>query len=101
MTKTEISFVPHSDMELEDVSVVLAHKNLIGNNHLGEATALLEQENYQKGYRAALFRSIEQKLQTIQLHLLNKGLKEIEEYISDTEPTSEEIGERAFWVSPY
>lgn len=101
MTKTEISFVPHSDMASEDAAVVLAHKKLIDSNHLAEATALLEQENYQKGYRASLFRSIEQKLQIIQLYLLNKGFKEIEEYVSDTEPAPEEIGDRTFWVSPY
>lgn len=101
MTNTELSFVPHSDMGLHDAAIVLAHKDMIDSNHLTEATALLEQENYQKGYRASLFCSMEQKLQMIQLHLLNKGFKEAEEYISDTEPVPEEIGNRIFWISPY
>lgn len=101
MTISDISFVPHSDMSADDTATVLAHKNLIDSNHLKEAAALLEHENYQKGYRASLFNSIEKKLQAIQLYLLNKKAMETEEMVSDMEPAPEEMGSKIFWITQY
>ncbi len=72
MKQKDISFVPHSDMDVYDVNTVEQHKNLIEQNRFSEAALLPDNTGHKKGFRAAIFNTIQNKLREIQLYLLNK-----------------------------
>ena len=97
MTKEDISFKPHSDMSLSDQTIVNQHQNLIKNNQLSDATALLNNNRYDKGFRASLFNNMQDKVRMIQEHLLTKEEEIKDEVISSTEPTED----CAFWLVDY
>lgn len=99
MNIDDLSFVPFSDEELEDVSVVTEHNNLIKDNRFSDATALLDEKKYPKGFVASLFTYFEQKIKDIQLVLLNKTAAPDELY-SYTEPTAEQMKGKMFWIKP-
>ena len=103
MTKEDLRFEPHSDMTIEDKSIVEQHKNLIKNNQLSDATALLDNNNYQKGFRASLFNYIQNKIRMIQLYLLNELVAERDEYYSIEEPNGDFMDSHGykFWIKPY
>ena len=101
MTKEELLFVPQSDMEIDDLSTVTQHQNLINNNKFSDATTLLDNESYHKGFRASLFNLMQNKIRMIQQFLLDKETSGSIEVYSSTEPTTEEMGDKTFWVSPY
>ena len=97
MTKEDIRFNPHSDMSLSDQTIVNQHQNLIKNNQLSDATALLNNNRYDKGFRASLFNNMQDKIRMIQEHLLTKEEEAKDEVISSTEPTED----YAFWLVDY
>jgi len=99
MNRKDISFVPHSDMETHEVSTVKQHKNLILQNRFQEAVSLLDNSGHKKGFRAAIFNAIQNKLREIQIFLLNKTA-EPNEYYSLTEPSEEEMQGKTFWIQP-
>ena len=99
MKQKDISFVPHSDMDIHDVNTVEQHKNLIEQNRFSEASLLLDNIGRKKGFRAAIFNTIQNKLREIQLYLLNKTAAP-NEYYSFTEPTDEEMEGKTFWLQP-
>lgn len=99
MTQKDISFVPHSDMDIDDVNTVEQHKNLIIQNRFSEAITLLDNSGHKKGFRAAIFNAIQNKLREIQIFLLNKTA-EPNEYYSLTEPSEEEMQGKTFWIQP-
>ena len=99
MKQKDISFVPHSDMDIHDVNIVEQHKNLIEQNRFSEAASLLNNTGHKKGFRAAIFNTIQNKLREIQLYLLNKTAAP-NEYYSFTEPTDEEMEGKTFWLQP-
>ena len=99
MNQKDISFVPHSDMDTHDVSIVEQHKNLIEQNRFSKAASLLDNANHRKGFRAAIFNTIQNKLREIQIYLLNKTAAP-NEYYSLTEPTEEEMEGKIFWLQP-
>lgn len=103
MDFTDINFVPHNDMHPDDIDLVEQHKNLIESKSLSGATALLDENDYQKGFRASLFDSIEKKLQQIQIYLLNKYVAESDEFYSIEEPSAEFMEENnyKYWIQPY
>ena len=100
MTENNLKFTPHSDMSIDDQTIVNEHQNLIKNNKFSDATALLENNNYNKGFRASLFNNMQNKIHMIQEYLLNK--EDIEntpdEVVSNTEPTN---SESVFWLLDY
>ena len=100
MTENDLKFIPHSDMCLDDQTTVNQHQNLIKNNQLSDATALLNNSNYNKGFRASLFNNMQNKVRMIQEYLLDKEPVEIvpDEIVSDTEPTDSEL---TFWLADY
>ena len=99
MTQKNISFVPHSDMDIQDAPLVEQHKNLIARNKLSEASSLLDNAGYNKGFRAAICNAIQNKLREIQIYLLNKSAA-ANEYYSITEPTDKEMEGKTFWLQP-
>ncbi|MCM1128065.1 MAG: hypothetical protein NC429_16545 [Lachnospiraceae bacterium] len=99
MKPKDISFVPHSDMSIHDMTTAERHKNLVAQNRFSEAVALLNNADYKKGFRAAVFNVIQDKVRKIQLYLLNKTAAP-NEYYSLTEPTAEEMEGKTFWMQP-
>lgn len=103
MTQDDLKFIPHSDMGIDDVIMVNQHNNLIKNEQFSDATTLLDNNDYQKGFRASLFNSIQNKIRMIQIYLLNKTVADREEYYSYEEPSDEFMNEHGykFWIQPY
>lgn len=101
MADFETTFIPHNDMSPDDIPLVKEHDNLIKQNKYEEATALLRDANYNKGFVASLFNAIELKLQKIEIDYLNKFVAELDELYSLTEPTDEEMKEKTYWIQPY
>lgn len=101
MDFTNVNFVPHNDMHPDDIDLVEQHKNLIESKNLSGATTLLDDNDYQKGFRASLFDSIEKKLQQIQIYLLNKYVAEPDEFYSIEEPSEELMEGKTYWIQPY
>lgn len=96
----DIVFAPHNDTGADDIDVLQEHQNLINNNQYSDATNYLDTKNYQKGFRASLFNSIEEKIGKIQVYLLNK-IDDPECYYSITEPSKEEMADKKWWMQPY
>lgn len=101
MNKTDLLFVPHNDLHPDDINIVEQHQNLINNEQFSDATALLDNNDYQKGFRASLFDSIEKKIQQIQIYLLNKYVAEPDEFYSIEEPTEEQMENKTYWIQVY
>lgn len=96
----DIVFTPHNDAGADDTDVLQEHQNLINNNQYSDATNYLDNKNYQNGFRASLFNSLEEKIKKMQVYLLNKfGDPEI--YYSITEPTREDMVGKIFWMQLY
>ena len=102
MEEKDFSFVPHGDIGANELEVVKQHKNLINNNQYSDATALLDNENIQKGARASLFNSLKEKIKTLQLYFLNQYVATEEDYFATEEPTAEFMNENGykFWIEP-
>lgn len=100
MTEADLKFKPHSDMSIYDQSIVNEHQNLIINDKLSDATTLLNEGNYNKGFRASLFNDMQDKIHMVQEFLLNKEDVEYipDEVVSDTEPID---SESTFWLADY
>lgn len=101
MDLEELYFVPHSDAGISELSTIKQHDNLINSEQYEEATTLLDSKQFEKGVRASLLNSMQNKVRKIQLYLLNKYVASPLEYFSDTEPTDEEMGDKIIWVKPW
>ena len=98
MTIDDIKFRPHSDMNIDGQEIVNQHQKLINNNRFSDATALLNNNNYQNGFRASLFNTMQYKVHLIQEHLLTKAKDDSDEVISSTEPVNSDM---QFWLADY
>lgn len=103
MELKDIVFSHHNDMSNEDTDIVTQHKNLIDSGNYSDATTLLDDNNYQKGFRASLFNSIQNKIRTLQEYLLNELVADEDSYYSYDEPDAEFMEENGykFWIKPY
>ena len=101
MELKDMIFTPHNDMGAEDTDIVTQHKNLIDSGNYSDATTLLNNNNYQKGFRASLFNSIQNKIRTLQEYLLNELVANEDEFYSYDEPTAEQMDGKTFWIKPY
>ena len=103
MELKDMIFTPHNDMGAEDTDIVTQHKNLIDSGNYSDATTLLNNNNYQKGFRASLFNSIQNKIRTLQEYLLNEFVADEDSYYSYDEPDAEFMEENGykFWIKPY
>lgn len=98
MNTEDLKFTPHSDMSIEDTELINEYVTLINNGNFDDATALLESNGYDKGFRASIFNGIQNRIRTIQEYLLNKGDAEGDEVISSTEPSD---SNKQFWMKDY
>lgn len=103
MEEKDILFEPHNDMSVDDIEIVTKHNNLIKSGNYSDAITLLDNNNYQSGFRASLFNSIQNKTHKLQEHLLNTFVAEDNEYYSYTEPDPEFMKANGyeFWCQPY
>ena len=101
MKEKDIIFEPHNDMSADDIEIVTQHNNLIKSGNYSDATTLLNNNNYQKGFRASLFNSIQNKIRTLQEYLLNELVANEDEFYSYDEPTAEQMDGKTFWIKPY
>ena len=101
MELKDIVFSPHNDMGAEDTDIVTQHKNLIDSGNYSDATTLLNDNDYQKGFRASLFNSIQNKIRSVQEYLLNEFVADDDEYYSYTEPTDEQMEGKTWWIQIY
>lgn len=101
MELKDMIFTPHNDMGAEDTDIVTQHKNLIDSGNYSDATTLLNNNDYQKGFRASLFNSIQNKIRTLQEYLLNELVADEDEFYSYDEPTAEQMDGKTFWIKPY
>ncbi len=101
MNLRDIVFEPHSDMSAEDVEIVTQHDNLIKQEKYDDATALLNENKYKKGFRASLFNSIQNKIRALEIYLLNEYVAEDDEFYSFTEPTEKQMENKTFWIQIY
>ena len=92
---------PHCDMSIDDSSVVETHDNFIRQHKYSAATAFLKSCNYQKGFTALLFNSIQNKIRQLEIYLLNEYVADQYELYSLTEPTEEQMGDKKFWIQVY
>lgn len=97
MTQDDLKFIPHSDMGIGDVAIVNQHNNLIKNKQFSDATNLLDNNDYQKGFRASPFNYMQEKINIIQNYLLTKEKVESNEIYSEIEPSKD----KDFWIMPY
>ena len=86
MVERDIVFEPHNDMSADDIEIVKQHNNLINEGNYSDATTLLDNNNYQGGFRASLFNSIQNKIHQLQEYLLNTFVANEDEYYSHEEP---------------
>lgn len=98
MTTEDLRFIPHSDMSIDGQTIVNQHQNLININKFSDATALLNNNDYDKGFRASLFNNMQNKVRMIQEYLLTKEAESSEEIISSTEPIGSDM---QFWLADY
>lgn len=101
MELKDMIFSPHNDMSAEDTEMVTQHKNLIDAGNYSDATTLLDNNDYQKGFRASLFNSIQNKIRSVQEYLLNEFVADDDTYYSFTEPTNEQMNGKTWWIQPY
>lgn len=101
MNISNFAFRPHNDMDADKGTVVIQHNNIIRKRKYSDSTAFLNENNYQDGFRASIFNSIQNKIRNFQIYLLNKFNAEPDELYSLTEPTQEQMQGKKFWIQPY
>lgn len=103
MELKDIVFEPHNDMSADDIEIVTQHDNLIKSENYSDAAGLLDNNDYQNGFRASLFNSIQNKTHKLQEYLLNTFVADEDEYYSYTEPDVEFMKQHGykFWCKPY
>lgn len=103
MELSELTFAPHSDVGANEIDIVNQHKNLINSGNYSDATALLNNENFEKGVRASLLNSIQNKIRKLQLYLLNEFVAEKDEYFALEEPDITFMEENGYthWIQPW
>lgn len=103
MEINELYFTPHSDTGVDEINIINQHKNLIQNEKYEEATTLLNNSDFEKGVRASLLNSIQNKIRKLQLFFLNEFSANKYVYYSDEEPSAEFMEENGYliWRKPY
>ena len=96
MELKDVVFEPHNDMSADNMEIVTQHDKLIKENKFSDATTLLDEGDYQEGFRAPLFNGIQNKIHKIQEHLLNKFVSDKDEYYSYDEPSTDFMVEHGY-----
>lgn len=101
MQINDFILTPHCDMSIDDGSIVKTHDDFIRQHKYSAAAAFLKNHNYQKGFTAALFNSIQNKIRELEIYLLNEYIADQDEFYSLTEPTEEQMDGKKFWIQVY
>lgn len=101
MNILDFAFKPHNDMDADNQDIVLQHNKKIKKGQYNAAVSILNENNYHDGFRASLFNSIQNKIRSYQIYLLNEFNAEPDELYSLTEPTQEQMQSKKFWIQPY
>lgn len=103
MSELNIKFEPHSDISISNETTVQSHTNYINQNLYTEAKNVVDSDTDMngKGFRASFFNLINQKIQELQIYLLNKTAEPYE-YYSLTQPTVEFMKSNGYtvWMEP-
>ena len=99
----DVEFVPLSDVGANDIEIINEHKKLINDGNYSGATALLDEVNFEKGVRASLFNSFQNKLRNLELYFLNSFVAEKDEYFSYEEPDENFMNDNGYthWLKPW
>lgn len=103
MELKDIVFEPHNDMSADNIEIVTQHENLIKTEKYSDAITLLDNEDYQEGFRASLFNYTQNKIHKLQEYLLNTFVAESDTYYSYEEPSEDFMKENGYlyWCKPY
>lgn len=101
MELRDIVFEPHSDMSAYDIDLVKQHDELIKQKSYDDATALLNNNEYNKGFRASLLNSFQNKLRKFEEFLLNEFVADDDTLYKFTEPSEQEMEGKQWWIQPY
>lgn len=98
-----INFEPHSDISISNEETIASHANYIKQNMYEQAKTVVDSDTGMngKGFRASFFNVINQKIQELQIYLLNKKAAPYE-YYSLTEPDKTWMAENGYlyWIQP-
>ncbi|MDE7354994.1 MAG: hypothetical protein K2O06_18400 [Acetatifactor sp.] len=101
MKPKDILFEPQNDTGTHDSSIVAQNRSLLLQNRYSDATSLLNDNSFKKGFRASLFNLIQNKIRALEIYLLNEFAASPDELYSMTEPTEEQMADRKFWLQIY
>jgi len=103
MSDLNVNLEIHSDISTSNEETIKAHANYIKQNSYLEAKTVVDNDNGMKGkgFRSSVFNAINQKIQELQIYLLNKKAAPYE-YYSLTEPTMEFMEQNGYtmWIKP-
>lgn len=98
-----INFEPHSDISISNQETIAEHTKYIKQNMYEQAKTVVDEDAGMngKGIRASIFNIIDQKIQELQIYLLNKKAAPYE-YYSLTEPDKKWMEDNGykFWIQP-
>lgn len=94
-------FSPYNDTGLDDTEITNKHKNLVKNGKYSEATELLDENEFNKGFRASIFNTIQNKIRSLEEYFLNEFAAEDDELYSFDEPTEEQMKDKTWWIQLY
>ena len=103
MGDLNVNFELHSDIAISNEETITSHESYIQQNLYLEAKTVVDNDTTMnnKGFRASMFNIINQKIQELQIYLLNKKAQPYE-YYSLTEPTIEFMEQNGYtmWIKP-
>lgn len=102
MVNSDFKFVPMSETKALDMPIIEEHQKLIDDGKYTDAVKLLDDNNYQSGFRASIFNAIRERLLKIASFVLNLTA-DSEEYYSTEEPDPAFMKEngKIFWIQLY
>lgn len=103
MSELNIHFEPHNDISISNKVTLASHTDYTKQSLYERAKSVVDSDTGMngKGFRASFFNTIHQKIQELQIHLLNKNAAPYE-YYSLTEPDQAWMKENGylFWIQP-
>lgn len=100
MVEQDFNFIPFSDAAISDLELIGQHKELIKSHSYTDATDLLDNANYTKGFRASVFNNMRNKMQKIATYLLSKTIEPDDLYSTEM-PSEDQMANKQYWVQPF
>ena len=103
MSDLNINFELHNDISIPNEATIASHTNYTKQYLYERAKSVVDSDAGMngKGFRASIFNTINQKIQELQIYLLNKNAAPYE-YYSLTEPDQTWMEENGYlyWIQP-